>query len=337
LYRFDVCIIAFARPEGVSYWPSWIELAVSVGIVSAAALVFIFFVENLKVYTHDGEAAPHAPSYDPATLHVLTPAWLSGPRRYSLALITAAAVAFALLPDTARFGATPDRTPVWAPRTVNGTAHERTDGAGTHFLLVSDRDHAAHRDDGVRLIMIDGNRDGRFVLFPHERHVAELGDAQSCAACHHQNLPFDEDTSCHECHRDMYEVTDIFAHASHVEKLDGNRGCVECHADGSAAKTRSTSVACIECHADMVVAGSRVDAPDEGLTGYARGYMDVMHELCITCHKEKQEQEPDVHGEAYARCDGCHGIMNGSDLKAAEPYARAVLASMTRQGNHDLQ
>lgn len=36
LYRFDTCIVAFARPEGMPYLPTWIELAVSIGIVSGA-------------------------------------------------------------------------------------------------------------------------------------------------------------------------------------------------------------------------------------------------------------------------------------------------------------
>jgi len=49
-YRFDVCIEAFARPDDMPYFPSWMELAVSFGIVAGAMLVFIFFVERLKVY-----------------------------------------------------------------------------------------------------------------------------------------------------------------------------------------------------------------------------------------------------------------------------------------------
>ena len=54
--RFNVCIVAFARPEGMSYFPSWMELAVSAGIVAGATLVFIFFVERLKVYPEEHAA-----------------------------------------------------------------------------------------------------------------------------------------------------------------------------------------------------------------------------------------------------------------------------------------
>ncbi len=54
LYRLDVSILSFARPEGFGYFPSWEEFAVSVGIVSAFALIFIFFVERLRVYDDVG-------------------------------------------------------------------------------------------------------------------------------------------------------------------------------------------------------------------------------------------------------------------------------------------
>ena len=76
------------------------------------------------------------------------------------------------------------------------------------------------------LLLIDGNRDGNLVLFDHDGHTAHLGEARSCVLCHHQNLPFDRNTSCFQCHRDMYETSDTFDHGSHVEQLGGNAGCV---------------------------------------------------------------------------------------------------------------
>ncbi|MBM3334075.1 polysulfide reductase NrfD, partial [Candidatus Sumerlaeota bacterium] len=53
LNRLSVCILAFERPEGMTYFPTWTELAVTLGILSAMALVFIFFVERLRVYEPD--------------------------------------------------------------------------------------------------------------------------------------------------------------------------------------------------------------------------------------------------------------------------------------------
>jgi Ni/Fe-hydrogenase subunit HybB-like protein len=323
LYRFDVCIIAFERPEGLGYFPSWIEFTVSAGIVCGAGLVFIFSVENLNVYDdtdHGADSAPATPSYDPATLHSLTPTRLANPRRLSLAFVTAAAATFALLPDEAHFGAEPEQTPVKAPRTVEGSVFQRMDGAGNHFVLTGHSLGPAPRKERVELLMVDGNRDGRFVLFPHQRHISNFGDDDSCAVCHHQNMPFDRNTSCHECHRDMYEQNDIFDHASHVEALNDNEGCYECHADRSRAKTRQTATACGECHADMIVAKSRVPSPADGTCGLAPGYMDVLHSLCIGCHEEKYGEPGAEFGEAFARCDGCHGIMDESDLRISGPY-----------------
>ncbi len=323
LYRFDICIISFARPEGLVYWPSWIEVAVSVGIVSGATLVFIFFVENLKVYSdHDG-ATPKT-SYDPATLHNLTPGILGATRRHSLAFVFAAAFTFALLPEAARSGSEPELTPVMGARRVEGVEQVRKDTMDHAFLLSALTADAAARGEVVPLWMIDGNRDGRFVLFPHDEHVEELGGEGSCVQCHHQNMPFDDNTSCHECHRDMYELTDIFEHVFHVGKLGGNDGCVRCHADASAAKTRDTVVSCAECHADMPVAGSRVGLPEGGTTGMAPGYMDVMHGLCVDCHKEEKEEHPQSFGDAFGRCDGCHGIEDGSSLETLGPYAQSM-------------
>ncbi len=63
-YRFDTCIIAFARPTNMPYFPTWTEMAISIGIVSGAALVFIFFNENLKIvpgHGHDEGATEPQP------------------------------------------------------------------------------------------------------------------------------------------------------------------------------------------------------------------------------------------------------------------------------------
>jgi len=149
-------------------------------------------------------------------------------------------------------------------------------------------------------------------------------------------MPFDKNTSCHECHRDMYEATDVFDHAFHIEKLDGNHGCGRCHADSAAVKTRRTAAACVECHTEMAVPGSRVKTPEGGTTGIAPGYMDVLHELCIGCHKEKSEEKPEEFGLAFARCDNCHGMMDGSNLEALEPYAMPPSFSIAREGMNDL-
>ena len=55
-YRFNVSVVAFSRPENMSYFPSGIEIVVTLGIIAGAMLVFIFFVENLAVFPSGSES-----------------------------------------------------------------------------------------------------------------------------------------------------------------------------------------------------------------------------------------------------------------------------------------
>ncbi|MFC1601328.1 NrfD/PsrC family molybdoenzyme membrane anchor subunit, partial [Candidatus Sumerlaeota bacterium] len=219
MYRLDVCIIAFARPGNMPYFPAWTEIAISLGVVSAAALAFIFFIENLRVYDEpepagDERQAPAA-SYDPATSHYLSPYTLLAPRRYSLAFVAGAALAAFLLPRAAIFGSQPLRTPVRAPRTLEGQMIPRGDGLGHELAIVKPGQELPAGARQAAFLKIDGNANGRLVLFPHDDHIKRLGGKpDSCAKCHHLNMPFDNNTSCFECHRDMFGETDIFDHAS---------------------------------------------------------------------------------------------------------------------------
>ena len=335
-YRFDTCLVGFARPEGASYFPSWMELTVTLGIVAGATLIFIFFVENLRVYEEEEEddgredalgeegepARPRVPSaaFSPQSFALILPESLAGPRRYSLAALIGASLAMAFLPAEALYGSRPLPTPVSPPRAVEVIVQERGNPFGHEYLIA---DANASEDSGAvrrSLMVLDGNRDGRIVLFDHAMHGEELGGDASCVLCHHQNLPFEVRSECHSCHRDMYSVTDTFDHVSHVLHLEEDEGCVRCHEDPSAAKTRETALACRECHADMTVEGSRVAPPEEGLTGFAVGYMTAMHELCIRCHEEKIAEEPEAYPAEFAECLNCHRDAEGADLRKLGPY-----------------
>ena len=88
------------KPERI-YLPSWTEVAISAGVVSAAALAFLFMVERFRVW----ERRPVDPDADPLKLpefDKVGTTWLgvpavAGRTVYSLAFIFAAAVGFALL------------------------------------------------------------------------------------------------------------------------------------------------------------------------------------------------------------------------------------------------
>jgi len=379
-YRFDVCIEAFLRPEDMPYFPSWTELVVSFGIVAGTMLVFIFFVEKLKVYNHEHvdelDSSPRGldrGGYSPTTISSLLPDSLRGPRRYSLAAVVAAAVTIALLPAALFSEPQLPKTPVFGTRTVDGQMQARGDGGEHEISLVSLEEAASAAVQHVSLLMIDGNRDGRLVLFPHDYHVEQLaknsyrnnfpdseGDSpifpagksgqspsssrtsakdrglqerDTCVTCHHLNMPYDKDTSCSECHRDMYIPSDIFNHALHVEKLGGNHGCAECHRDPTAAKTRESAWACVECHEDMQVTGSLVDAPAGGMKGRAAGYMYAMHGLCVTCHERILQDHPEEYKPPFAECANCHRDTDGTRLKQMKPYLVRQPSHAENRGN----
>ena len=172
------------------------------------------------------------------------------------------------------------------------------------------------------MLMIDGNRDGRLVLFDHDDHKRRHGGEESCGACHHMNRPFDRNASCHECHREMYTAADIFSHSSHVEALGGNDGCAECHRNDREAKTRETALACAECHAEMPVSGSAIQPPEGGMHGFAAGYMDAMHGRCITCHQKKVEEDEAQVIPTLAECATCHRDIDASHLHMMAPYTK---------------
>ena len=240
-YRFDTCVVAFARPESMPYFPTWIELAVSVGIVSGAALVFIFFNENLKIID-DGEHGQPEPvsklkakqtAVADLERHSFTPAM----ERHSLVFIVAAAMAIGFLPEEAIFGPQPRPTPVSHSRTVEALAVEANAPIRRVFHLSSLAANVPMADDSmpVTVVLIDGNRNWRFVPFTHDGHAQALGGRESCRRCHHQNMTFDQNTACHQCHRDMYEVTDTFDHVLHIYKLGGNAACNRLPRQGSGA------------------------------------------------------------------------------------------------------
>ncbi|MCK5651091.1 MAG: Ni/Fe-hydrogenase cytochrome b subunit [Gemmatimonadetes bacterium] len=313
--RLDVSIVAFARPEGSGYFPSWAEIAVSLGIVSCCALVFLFFVERLKVYDEPVHIEEDTPSHDAATLHGLMPSEVASPRRYSLVTITAAVVALLFLPVR---GAEPLVTTVSAPRSVDGLTIDREHGDFASLVLLEPGGSLPEGVDAVPLLTIDGNRDGTLVLFNHDGHVEREGGNDSCVLCHHLNLPFDRNSSCFECHRDMYEPTSVFDHARHVEELNGVGGCSECHSEEEAVKSYETATECVECHESPELA-LPIIAPPEPRWKDAVGYMDAMHNLCKTCHTQRAQQEPERFSDLLDRCDACHDADVDRDISVFTP------------------
>jgi Ni/Fe-hydrogenase subunit HybB-like protein len=265
LNRINLAIVAMIPITGSGYFPSWMEIVVSLGIVSAAALVFFAFVEHFGVYEHLPFREPQdndlsLPTFDRSTEVWLGPRMIRNTSVHLLFFLIGASFSFALLPQSAVQGALPKTTAVARPR-------------------------------GLSPMIINGNRADRVVVFDHDRHIREQGKEDSCVKCHHLLKPMDEATSCSECHRDMFLKTLIFRHEAHQRRQGGNKGCEKCHPRND-PKSAKTAKECTECHTTMVVKGSRVTIQTKGpdRLKYAVGYADAMHGLCVPCHAEKAKE-----------------------------------------------
>ena len=243
-----------ARGETL-YVPAWTEIAISAGVVAAAVLVFLYFIERFKVW----EERPVDPQADPAAL-----------------------------PELDRVGATWLGVPVVANRTVYSIAFILAAGAGFALLRpvpVESRgvDPAPVREArGTQRMWIDGNLDGFGVSFKHEVHQEKI---PQCGRCHHMNLPGDFASSCAECHRDMYVAVDAFKHDWHSSPQGGQLGCYECHPAGK-ARLAGTAKQCEECHGPL----ASPEAAFEVKQYQAIGYVNAMHQMCIGCHARESEE-----------------------------------------------
>jgi hypothetical protein len=325
LNRIDVSGLATVSATGTNYFPSWSEFAISAGVVSAAALAFFFFIENFSVY--EEARGERAGQYEPVIADPVTGVrldWssLASARLYSLIFIVGAALSFALMPAGNFDAAATRTTPVKNARRVDGLRNKSAGDPLYAYAVFENGKHKNPRDgEQVEMLLIDGDRKNKFVLFDHEEHAKQNNDKDSCALCHHMNKPLDKATSCFECHRDMFLVTDIFDHEYHREKLEADGGCLACHKDPAQSKNRQTTTPCDDCHKTMRASESFAKAPEQDQAGMAPGYMKAMHSLCIECHKQKQMEKAEL-APHLARCAACHQGLDASMLTVMDPYPR---------------
>ena len=324
LNRVNVAGLATLSLTESLYFPAWTEWAVTLGVLSAAGLAYLFATEYFHLFENVSKVNV-TESYEPGYLdHTDWAALYFGSQRfgevrvYSLAFVLAIALSFGLLSDDAVYGVSPVGTPTENARVVEVLKAPNVNDGGTSFVL--DEEGMAN-GTVTNVLMIDGNRDGRYVLFDHEQHQSTLSEAgaidTSCVLCHHMNKPFDRGTRCYECHTDMYMSVDIFDHDVHMEQLGGNVGCSECHQDPRQLKVRENTPDCLDCHKGMRPDGSRVNVTDPARRYLASGYMDAMHGLCIDCHEEMQPKLAEPR-EEFSRCTNCHRGLPPLDDKVWE-------------------
>jgi Ni/Fe-hydrogenase subunit HybB-like protein len=323
-HRLDVSIVSFARPEGMGYFPSWEEFAVSFGIVAGGVLIFLFFVENLNVFDDvRGHPPEETPGYEPQSAVSLLPGPLGFPRRYSVAALSGGALALLFLPVG---GVERPPVPVEGPRSVEASITPSEEDGPRVLSLTA----VTPSDSGTtRVLLLDADRDGDVVLFDHDDHAHRLGGERSCETCHHLTKPLDENTSCSECHRDMFEPTEVFDHELHTLRLGGSKGCVECHDGQDEVKSYETVTECSECHYNEVAERAFVEAP-EPHWGDAVGYMEAVHALCVECHEREALRAPVDVPAGLDQCRTCHDVDWREDVERLLPRARAGERIATR-------
>jgi len=254
-----------------AYFPTWMEIAISAGVVSGAVLVFLFAVEKFKVWEskpQDEESSKNSPAvFDRSSESWLGEPGYSGRIKYSLAFIIAASIGFALIPGN----------------------KVKSEGIENNY---------AYRARGGDTLTIDGNRDLKAVAFLHKAHIDSLGGDESCSKCHHMNVPLDKNSECYLCHSDMYKATDAFKHDWHSSPDGANINCNECHPEG-AYKTADQVKKCDDCHKDLYPEGATIKVENY----LAVGYVDAMHSLCANCHREKDVEKGE---EKLSLCTTCH-------------------------------
>ncbi len=266
--RLNVGGITMLRTTGDGYIPSWMEISISLGVVSGAVLVFLFAIERFKIWDHrpgDPEKEPHTlPRFD-----FSSDVWLGQPgvasrTKYSLAFILMFALGFSMMPD-----------------------HKIHSQGITEIYAKS--------SSGYDIQYIDGNRDQFGVSFPHKSHIERIGN-ESCIKCHHINLPRSSENGCWECHKSMYAPNDFFRHDWHGSAEGAKIRCDQCHTPGM-TRTAESAKQCIECHPDLTILNTENNY-------MAISYTDAMHQLCVSCHTVKAAELADMPD--LARCSSCH-------------------------------
>ncbi len=282
--RLDTGGLAHLRPSGEFYIPSWSEISISVGIVSAATLLFLWIMERFHIWEQrpvDPDADPlHAPEFDKVGTTWLGVPAVASRTVYSLAVVLAAAAGIGLL------------------------AAQKAQSRGLEPAPV-------HRARGGDILLIDGNLDSFGVTFKHAEHVKREGGNASCVLCHHMNLPHDQASACASCHYDMYQSVDAFRHDWHASPQGANIACYKCHARGQ-VRTASDAVRCDHCHQGMVPANSSIQIKNYN----AVSYTDAFHRTCIGCHVKKAAEK---HKPEMTRCAWCHkddpAVLQARDLE----------------------
>ena len=284
LNRLDVGIIGYFRDAGSAYFPSLTEWALSIGVIAAAALVFLFVAENFSIFDEQWKIYKINKGIFKASFDSISRVWQatlqSGLQRTTIIGVFVIPIAFVLMYPQYKGDKRINIVPASGLNTVRS------------------------------ILIINANTPGMSTQFPHLKHQETLGKEKSCIECHHMSLPNDKSTPCSRCHCKMFEKTIIFNHKIHKSRVAAkrqisglnpeNKTCVICHSPGL-PKDINSAVGCMECHNEDMNVADTLNLPKQFL--YANSYFDVMHKRCIGCHQERKQQ---VNKPNLDQCSNCH-------------------------------
>ena len=230
LNRVDVGIFGYFQDAAQPYFPSLTEWGLSLGVIAAAILVFLFACEKLPIFEESRKTLlPQADifkySYDKFS-RVWNTVLTSGLQRVTLIAIIALPLAWILF---------------YPPYKAEA-------------LSQSNIRPSIGLDETRSVLLIDGNRSGVKTKFNHLDHQNRLGQDKSCVKCHHIAMPRDNATPCYRCHTNMLDSTNIFNHFGHMRMVaekenihslhPGNQSCDYCHDVGSTQICRQRKILC---------------------------------------------------------------------------------------------
>ena len=284
LNRLDVGIIGYFRDAGSAYFPSLTEWALGIGVIAAAALVFLFVAENFSIFDEQWKVYKINKGIFKASFDTINRVWQaalhSGLQRTTIIGVFVLPIAFVLM----------------YPQYKSDKGIYVVPASGLNTIR--------------SILIINANTPGMSTEFPHLKHQETLGKEQSCIECHHISLPDDKSTPCSRCHRKMFEKTLIFNHEMHKgwvaadRQIPGlqpeNKTCAICHLPGL-PKDINSAVGCMECHKEDIHVANTLNLPKQFL--YADSYFYVMHKRCIGCHQERKQG---VNKPNLDQCSNCH-------------------------------
>jgi Ni/Fe-hydrogenase subunit HybB-like protein len=284
LNRLDVGIFGYFRDAGTAYFPSLAEWSLSIGVIAAAALIFLFIVENYSIFDEQWKVNKIREGIFKASFDSISRVWQtalqSGLQRTTIIAVFIIPIAFVLM----------------YPHYKSNKGVNVVPASGLNITR--------------SMLMINGSRKVMNTEFPHLKHQQKLGKEKSCIKCHHMSLPNDKSSPCSRCHRKMFKNTLIFNHDKHTiyvadkRKITGlhpeNETCIICHLPGLPKDIKS-AVDCMECHREDMNISDTLNLNKQFL--YADSYLDIMHKRCIGCHREKKLQ---VNKPNLDQCSNCH-------------------------------